>query len=102
MSVPQLHAGVLEGELGGGEAHLGEPVGPGSELAVHEVVRIEVRALGGDLDLEALRVEERYGPGAALVRQQRAPEPLAAYPDGADNPYPRYVSRRASVVHLAP
>src|SRR5215212_2009081 len=103
-SRPKLvpRAGVLEGELGGGEAHLGEAIRPGRELAIHEIVRVEVRALGGDPHLVALWVEERYGPGTALVRQQRAPEPLAAYPDGANHPYTRYVSRRASVVHLTP
>jgi hypothetical protein len=95
-------AGVLQGELGGGEGHLGEPVGAGRELAVHEVVRLEVRALGGDPHLEALRIEERYGAGAALVGQQRAPEPLPADPYGADHPHTRYVSLRASVLHLAP
>jgi len=95
-------AGVLEGELGGGEAHLGEAVGPRHHLAVHEILWVEVRALGCDPHLEALRVEERDLARTALVREQRAPELLAPNPYRADHPYPSYVSLRASTLHLAP
>ena len=94
--------GVLERQLGRGEAHLPEAVGPGGDLPVHEALRVEVRALGGDPHLEALGVEERYGAGPALARQQRAPELFAPDPYGGDHPDPRYVSLRAPVRHLAP
>ena len=63
-------ARVFEGQLGRGEAHLPEPVGPGRHFAVHKALGVEVRALGGDAHLEVLGIEERYGACAALVGQR--------------------------------
>ena len=95
-------ARVFEGQLGRGEAHLPEPVGPCRYFAVHKALGVEVRALGGDAHLEVLGIEERYGAGPALVGQERAPELLAPYSYGGDRSDPRYVSLRAPVHHLAP
>src|SRR5918994_379332 len=93
---------IFEGQLGRGEAHLPEPVGPGRHFAVHKALGVEVRTLGGDAHLEALGIEERYGAGPALVGQERTPELLAPYSYGGDHTDPRYVSLRAPVHHLAP
>ncbi len=81
-------ARVFERELGRGEAHLGEAVGAGRDLAVHEVLGSKSVALGRDPHLEALGVEERYRAGPALVGQQRAPELLRPTPTGLTTPIP--------------
>src|SRR5215210_636009 len=96
-------ARVFEGELDGGEPELGEAIRTLGRLAVHKVFGLEVRALGGDLDLKTLGVEERYGADPALVGQKRTPKRLAAHSDGTDHPYPGDVTCAvfAPVLHLA-
>jgi hypothetical protein len=71
------------------------------DLAVHEVLRFEARALGGDLDLEPVGVEEGDRTDPTLVGQERTPERFPANADGADYPDPGDVSSWAVVLHLA-
>src|SRR5215216_7937582 len=82
---------------------MSKPIRPLGGLAVHEVLRVEIRALGSDPDLVVPRIEERDRANSTLVGQERSPERLTPDPNRTDDSHPGNVSRSlfTAVCHLA-